>query len=328
MPPRPGTVRAVPLRRARLAGPALVAAIAATPFAAPARADVPRVVVDIAAVGSLAGDVMDGLGAPDVLIEPGASPHDRSMRPSAARLLSRADVVFRTSDALTPWLPDVLGSLAPDAESVELIGVPGAVRLAARTGATFEATRLEVHGGHGDGSHGPGNAAIDPHAWLDPENARVWLAAIADTLARLDPDNADAYRANAARASGGLDALIERVDARLAPVRGRPFVVAHDDLRYFEARFAMPAVGAIVASDAAGPGPARLGALTEAVRADAVRCVFTEPGTGGRLARTVAGGSDARVAELDPLGATLSPGPDLYVRLVEGVADALVDCLG
>ena len=350
MPPRPDRARLpVPSHRriSRASAALATAALAIAPCAAPVRADAPRVAADIAAVGSLVADVMGERGAPDVLVEPGASPHDRSMRPSAARALARADVVFRTSDGLTPWLADALASLAPDAESVELIAAPGTVRLPARAGATFETGERGGHGDHGahdddhGGAHDEGHdgehdedrdaahgAGIDPHAWLDPENARAWLDAIATTLARLDPDGADAYRANAARARDGLDALIARVDARLAPVRGRPFVVAHDDLRYFEARFDVPAVGAIVASDAAGPGPARLDALRDAVRDGAVRCVFTEPGAGDRLARTVADGSDARIAEIDPLGARLEPGPDGYARLIEGVADALVDCLG
>ena len=114
---------------------------------APALADAPRVVTDIAAVGSLVADVMGERGAPDVLIEPGTSPHGSSMRPSAARTLARADVVFRTGDALTPWLPDALASLAPTAESIELIGVPGTVRLSARAGATFEADEHDEHDG-------------------------------------------------------------------------------------------------------------------------------------------------------------------------------------
>ena len=47
---------------------------------------------------------------------------------------------------------------------------------------------------------------MDPHAWLDPENGKVWLAAIADALAAADPDHADAYRANAAAGASEIDA--------------------------------------------------------------------------------------------------------------------------
>ena len=307
---------------------ALLAALL-VPGTVPAADGAPRVVADIAPVASLVAQVMGERGAPVTLVEPGASPHDRSMRPSAARALTGADVVVRTADGLTPWLPDTLRSLAPDAVSVELLGVPGSVRLAARDGATFAADGADRddhgHGEDDDDAVGSPAAPVDPHAWLDPENARVWLDAIAGTLADADPDGADVYRANAARARAALDALEARVRDRLAPVRGRPFAVAHDDLRYFEARFDMPALGAVVASDAAGPGPARLDALRGAITAERARCVFTEPGSGERLARTVAG--DARVAELDPLGARLEPGPALYAELLEGVADALADCL-
>ena len=333
-PPDPiAPSRRAPHRRPRRRGPppALGLLLLAS-LPAPA-ADAPRVAVDIAAVGSLVADVMGERGAPDVVVEPGASPHDRAMRPSAARALGRAELVFLTSGALTPWLVDAVEALAPEATAVELLEVPGTVRLPARVAATFGAGHDHDHDGRDGAADGPpgdgaGSGPIDPHAWLDPDNARVWLGAIADALAAADPAGADVYRANAERATAGLADLARRVEARLAPVRDRPFVVAHDGLRYFEARFGLGAAGAVVASDAVGPGPARLGALRDAIRAGGVGCVLVEPVTGERLARGIAADTGARAVEVDPLGARLEPGPGLYARLVEGVADALAECLG
>jgi zinc transport system substrate-binding protein len=55
--------------------------------------------------------------------------------------------------------------------------------------------------------------------------------------------------------------------------------------------------------------------------------VFTEPQFEPAIARTIVDGTGARLAELDPLGAELSPGAALYPELLEALAADLRDCL-
>ena len=256
-------------------------------------ADVPRVTSDIPPVHSLVSSVMGELGRPRLLTPPGASPHGYALRPSEAATLEASDVVFWTSEALTPWLAREIDALAPDAVSVELMALDGTRRLAVRHEATFAAAASDgpddgvdpdEHAdldGHPDdattdegGGHEHGDAAHDPHGWLDPRNARSWLDAIADTLSRLDPDNAAVYAANAAATRAELEALVRRVDERLAAVRERPFVVFHDSFQYFEERFGLRAAGALSPSDASAASPARLQRVRDGVRRLDVGCVF------------------------------------------------------
>ena len=89
--------------------------------ALPAAAQTPNVVTDIAPVASLAAHVMGDLGTPRNLIKPGASPHDYALRPSDARALRDADVVFWIGGALTPWLEAPLETLSKNAEHVSLL---------------------------------------------------------------------------------------------------------------------------------------------------------------------------------------------------------------
>ena len=175
-----------------------------------AAAEVPSVAVDIPPVHSLVERVMGDLGTPQLVIQPGASPHGYAMRPSEAEALAQADVVFWVSDGLTPWLAKARQSLAPDAQQVELMESAGTQRLTYRQGATLEAHdhdehhEHEEHEGHGhheghDGHEHEQHAGHDhhdhsgwdPHGWLDPVNAQAWLDAIATSLAELDPDTAD-----------------------------------------------------------------------------------------------------------------------------------------
>jgi len=85
--------------------------VAASLLGGTAMADVPNVAADIAPVHSLVARVMQGVGAPSLIVAPGASPHEYSLRPSEAAALQEADLVFWVSPDLTPWLGDAIETL-------------------------------------------------------------------------------------------------------------------------------------------------------------------------------------------------------------------------
>lgn len=167
----------------------------------------------------------------------------------------------------------------------------------------------------------------DPHIWLDPENGAVALAAIADTLMRLDPENAATYAANSKAAQARLAALRAEIDSMLAPARGQPFVVFHDAYHYFEARFDFEATAAVSTGDAATPGAARIAAVREHIAESGAVCAFAEPQMNTSLLETVVEGQKTRLGLLDPLGASLEPGPMLYENLLRAMAAEMGGCL-
>ncbi|WP_309651871.1 metal ABC transporter solute-binding protein, Zn/Mn family [Halomonas koreensis] len=296
-----------------------------------AAAEVPDVAVDIPPVHSLVDRVMGELGSPDLVIQPGASPHGYSMRPSEAEALASADVVFWISDDLTPWLARAQDSLADEALKVELMQTPDTRRLAYRQGATFEAHDHghdgHGHGDHDDHGHDHAHAGGDPHGWLDPVNAQAWLEAIAESLADLDPDNADVYRRNAAEGQAELAALVEELEARLADARGTRFIVFHDAYQYFENRFDVPAAGAISLGDASEPSPARIREIRERVAELSIQCVFREPQFNPALIESVFEGTGVETSiVIDPLGVDLPLGADLYPQLLRGLAEGVTRC--
>lgn len=299
----------------------LVALLAAPPATA-----APRVAADIPPVHSLVGRVMQGVGAPALVMRPGASPHGYAMRPSEAAALAEAEAVFAIGGGLAPWLDRAARTLAPEAVLIELIETPGLTVFGFRESALFEGHDHAAGEHEAHGSAAPADAA-DPHVWLDPVNAALMVEAIAATLAGIDPAGAALYRANAREAVAELEALTIEIDAALRPVRGRPFLVFHDAFHYFEARFDIEAAGALSLSDAAAPGPARLEAARDAVRALGVACVLAEPQFPSATIAAVTEGTDAKRGELDPLGAGLTPGPDLYPRLMRAMAAGLAACL-
>lgn len=344
-----------------LLGTVLAALLAAGPAAAQAAggADAPKVVADIAPVHGLVARVMQGVGEPALLVRPGASPHGYARKPSEAAALEGAEVVFFLGPELTPWLTKPLATLAPNARQVELLEAPGTHRLPTRVGASFaphhhegedehdhvaeanehhapEAGENHAAGdhedhaatddGHAPGADGHDHGGIDPHAWLDPENGKAWLDAIATELAALDPAHAGAYAANAAAGAAEIDAAAAEAQARLAPLAGLRFIVFHDAYQYFEERFGLHAAGAISLSDASTPGPARLATLRAVVAEQGVTCALAEPQFDPDTIATVADAGRVRTGLVDPVGMAIPPGPGFYPALIRALAEGFAAC--
>lgn len=286
-----------------------------------ARAEGLDVVADIPPVQALVAQVLGDRGSVSLVMRPGASPHSYAMRPSEASVLEAADLVVWIGPDLTPWLAGPIGTVAKGAEVLGLLEARGTRVLPFRE--EIEAGGHEEHDDHGhDHAHGD----VDPHAWLSPENAMIWLGIIADRLSEIDPEAARDYERNAEIGRLRVKAAAARADAMLSGVRDRPFVVSHDALQYFEEAFGLRLAGAISLGDAVDPGPAHVAEVREALRALGVRCVFAEPGYKPGLIAAVSEGAEAETVMIDPLGTGLEPGPDLYVNMLRDLAEAIASC--
>lgn len=296
-------------------------------LALPAGAEVPRVVADIGPVHSMVARVMDGVGEPMLLIPTSVSPHGHGMRPSEAEMLSRADVVIWVGAALAPWMGAAVGSLAEDATSLELLVDVG---VAPPPEGVMQADKViggELDHDDHDHDHDHDHGGIDPHAWLDPATAKLWLGRIAETLAEADPENAIIYATNAEAGQAEFDSLMLEVRTRVEPLRGRGYITFHDAYHGFETRFDLPSLGSISVSDAVPASAGQVAALRDAVVSSKAACVFSEPQFPPGLVVTLTDGTSAGSGELDPLGATLQPGIELYPTLLRNLSLALEDCL-
>ncbi|MFT7593081.1 MAG: zinc transport system substrate-binding protein [Paracoccaceae bacterium] len=293
-------------------------------LSSPVHADAPHVSTDIAPVHSLVGMVMLGVGAPDLIVTPGASPHGYALRPSQARNLQQADLVVWIGPELTPWLAKPIATLAPEADQLELLEAPGTQVLPFR-----DADEGEEQGDHGkageQGEHD--HDGVDPHAWLDPENARVWLGVIAEHLATVDPENGARYRANAAAGQVALAQVEADLVQVLAGMQGKPFVTLHDAYQYFEVRFGLESAGTVTLSDAADPGPAHLSQLRDRLAGQGVTCAFAEPQFDPGLLEAAIESRDIKVITLDPIGSQFEPGPGLYGNLLRDMGEVIAGCV-
>jgi len=309
-----------------------------------ATAETPSVVASIKPVYSLVAAIMDGVGDPHLIVQGVESPHTFSLKPSRARTIADADVIIWIGPELEPALGKPIRSLGAGAAVVELATVNGLTRLPFRAGGAFEDHEKdddhrkgqEHDDGHGHNEHGHNehghdehdHEGTDPHLWLDPMNAALFAGAIAEALITADPGNATRYRSNADRLSSEISELSERVSTRMAPLKERPFIVFHDAYRYFEDRFGLAAAGSFTINPEIRPGARRLRELRHKIEELGAVCVFAEPQFSRKLLTVATDGTRARIGLLDPLGSNIADGPDLYVTLIQRMAESFESCLG
>ena len=307
-----------------------------------ATADV-KVVASIKPVHSLVASVMQGVSEPSLLVKGAGSPHTYSLKPSQAKELQAADIVFWMSHDLEAFLENSIESIAKNAKAVSLMDSHGLMKLNFREGGAFDAhdhghddhgdDKHDDHGhdkhdDHGDDKHDDhGHDEVDPHVWLDPQNAKSLVHEIEEHLAEIDPSNAAKYEVNAKAVMKKLDALTKEIEADLKPIRGRGYVVFHDAYQYFEKRFGVSAVGSITVSPEVLPGAERVSELRDKVKSLNASCVFSEPQFEPKLVATVTENTNAGSGVLDPLGASIEEGPELYFTLIRNMAKSLKDCL-
>ena len=312
--------------------------VAASAALAEGLVDTPRVVADIVPIHSLVARVVAGIGSPELIVQQSASPHEYALRPSQAEILEAADLVFWVGEDLTPWLARSLRILASDAAAIELLEVDGTTRLNFRKSAIFadhaEAEHLDEHSAEEDHDHErsagkPGahsHIGIDPHAWLDPDNGKLWLAVIAAELARVDPANASTYYQNAVAGKREIDTATAKIKEILKPLRRTKYIVSHDAYHYFENYFDLASTGSVALSDASAPSPARISKIKNKIAALGIACVLVEPLFNPGLIAAVMEGTEAKVSVVDPLGLGLDLGAKLYLELLYSLAEGIANC--
>lgn len=284
----------------------------------------PRVVASIPPIHSLVAGVMQGIAEPTLLVPATASAHTHSLRPSEARALSEADLVFWIGPIYETFLEKPLGALARPGTLVRLMDAADLILRDARGGGAWES---HAHDGHGRDHGHRHDDAVDGHLFLDPRNAKAMAMAIAAALSAADGDNAAHYRANAAALAARLDALDAELAATLAPVREKPFIVFHDAYQYFEARYGLKGIGSITVSPERQPGARRLQTLRRKIGELRAVCVFAEPQFEPGLLQTLIAGTNAKTGTLDYLGADVASGPDAYFTTMRALARSLAACL-
>jgi len=317
-----------------------------------------KVVTSIKPIHSLASYVMDGVGKPDVIVDGYNSPHGFSLKPSHAKMLENADLVIWIGEDLEAFLEKPLDTIAKKAKNIEVMDLKGIKKLKFREKNIFEGhddhghdehkehghdehkdehkehghdEHKDEHKEHGhdehkdehkehDGHEGHAHGEHDPHVWLDPMNAKVIVKEITKQLVQLDTKNSAAYKANSKKALADIDKLTKNIKKDLR------FVVFHDAYQYFEKRFGIQVLGALTVNTDVMPGAEQLSEIREVIEHEKVNCIFSEPQFNPSIIKSIAKDTKVKTGILDPLGAKLDKGKNLYFDLLNNMASSFKGC--
>ena len=308
-----------------------------------------KVVASIKPIHSLASYLMDGVSKPGLIVDGYASPHGFAMKPSHAKMLQEADLIFWVGEDLESFLEKPLKSIAKKAEKIELMEIKGLNKLKFRERNIFDghddhdehkedghddhAKKEDGHDDHDEhkedghdehGHEGHAHGEHDPHIWLDPSNAKVILKEMAEHLIEKDQKNAAVYKSNLKKGLKDLDKLTKKVKSELN--KDFKSIVFHDAYQYFEKRFDVNVLGAFTVNTDVMPGAEQLAEIREIIEHDKVSCVFSEPQFNPDIINAVAKDMNIKTGVLDPLGATLTPGKALYFNLIENMSKSFKGC--
>ena len=278
-----------------------------------------KVLTSIKPLQLIAAAVQDGVAIPEVLLPPGASPHNYALRPSDVRKVQSVDLLYWIGPDMEGFLPRVLnGRSLP---SVAVQDLPG---LKLRHFGADNHSHAEEADEH-DHDHRPGS--LDAHLWLSPVNARVIADKMAADLSAADPANAQRYQSNAKAFDERLDALDLRLKKRLANVEGKPYFVFHEAFDYFEDAYGLKHAGVFAVAAEVQPGAQHVAAMRQRLQEVGKTCVFSEPPLRPRLAETLVAGLPVKLAELDALGGYTPATAQGYEQVLEKLGNDLAGCL-
>ncbi|MHC8289743.1 zinc ABC transporter substrate-binding protein ZnuA [Pseudomonas sp. XS1P51] len=278
-----------------------------------------KVLTSIKPLQLIAAAVQDGVAIPEVLLPPGASPHNYALRPSDVRKVQSVDLVYWIGPDMEGFLPRVLnGRTLP---SVAVQDLPG---LKLRRFAEDSHSHAEEADEH-DHDHRPGS--LDAHLWLSPVNARVIATKMATDLSVADPANAARYQSNLKAFDDRLDALDLRLKKRLASIEGKPYFVFHEAFDYFEDAYGLKHTGVFSVAAEVQPGAQHVAAMRTRLQEIGKTCVFSEPPLRPRLAETLVAGLPVKLAELDALGGYTPATAQGYEQVLEKLGNDLAGCL-
>ncbi|WP_273829009.1 zinc ABC transporter substrate-binding protein [Pseudomonas sp. SBT1-2] len=278
-----------------------------------------RVLTSIKPLQLIAAAVQDGIAVPEVLLPPGASPHNYALRPSDVRKVQSVELLYWIGPDMESFLPRVLkGRTLP---SLAVQDLPG---LKLRHFAEDNHSHAEEADEH-DHDHRPGS--LDAHLWLSPVNARVIADRMAADLSAADPANAARYQSNAKAFDARLDALDARLKTRLAPIAGKPYFVFHEAFDYFEDAYGLKHAGVFSIAAEVQPGAQHVAAMRMRLQEVGKTCVFSEPPLRPRLAETLVAGLPVKLAELDALGGYTPASAQGYEQVLEKLGNDLAGCL-
>jgi manganese/iron transport system substrate-binding protein len=264
-----------------------------------------KVVTSFTIIADMAREVAGDAAIVESITKPGSEIHGYDPTPKDIVKAQGADLVLWNGMNLELWFEKFF-------ENVK--DVPSAV-------LTEGVTPMGI-------TEGPYTGKPNPHAWMSPANAAIYVENIRKALVKMDPANEATYNKNAADYTAKIKALDQPVRQKLAaiPEEQRWLVSSEGAFSYLCANYGLRQLYLWpINADAQGT-PQQVRAVIDGVRTNKIPVVFSESTVSDKPARQVAQETGARYGGLlyvDSLTEADGPAPS-YLKLLEANADTIV----
>ncbi len=271
-------------------------------------AEKPKVITTFTVIADIARNVAGDAAEVDSITKPGAEIHNYQPTPRDILKASDADLVLWNGLNLERWFEKFLANLGDVPEAVVSEGV----------------TPLSISGGAYDGKP-------NPHAWMSPDNALIYVENIRKALTAVDPDHAEVYAANAKAYADKIRAEIEPMKAEIAtlPEDERWLATSEGAFSYLARDLGLKEVFLWPINADSQGSPQQVRAVIDAVRKHKIKVIFSESTVSDKPARQVAAETGALyggVLYVDSLSEADGPVPtylDLLKVTVATIAKGL-----
>ena len=285
-----------------------------------AAASAPNVLTTIKPLQLISQAITEGVTDSEVLLPPGASPHNHSLRPSDARKLHSADVIFWVGPSMESFLTRTL----PSSEKVKVVAMMDVKSIKLRKNNEDDGHTHEHHDHHG---HKHDHGEYDPHLWLSTDNGRAMAAAMAEALVEIDSKHASQYQENLNSFLRSLDETDERNKKKLAGLEERPFFVFHDAYGYLQDQYNLNIGGHVTLGPEQQSGLKHFTNLNHTMKSAGKTCIFREPQFHPGQIDSLINGLPVKVGVLDPLGEDIAVDPDGFANFINSLVDNITECM-
>ena len=283
-----------------------------------------KVVTTIKPIHSLVAGVMDGLGSPSLIVDGSNSPHNFSLKPSHAKMIEDAEIIFWVGEDLETFMIKPLESIANNATKVSFMDLDNITKLKFKEENILEVEGYDDDHDDHDDHYKHADGEFDAHIWLDPKNAIEIVNEIAKTLSLKDPNKKNVYYSNAEKLNHSLNELIEKIN--LSINKDARFIVFHDAYQYFEKRFDVSSAGALILNEEALPSAKKVSEIHKIIKKQNINCIISEPQFNPNIIKSIAQDSSILTGSFDPLGSSFDTNKNLYFEMILSLSNSLKDC--
>ena len=276
---------------------------------------------------SILGDMVQRVGGDrvvvDVLVGPGGDAHVFQPKPSQAKLIGQAQIVFSNGLGFEGWMSRLLNTASYKGRHV--VVSEGIKPIEA------EEAHGHDHKSHSKKGHGHDHGEIDPHAWQSVPNAMAYVGNIAKGLCAVDAAGCDSYQRNATAYAAELKALDTDIRALWAviPPAQRKVITSHDAFGYYAKEYGVTFLapqGVSTESEASAKGVAQ---LVRQIKKENIKALFVENISDPRLIAQIGRETGVKPAgELFSDALTDSKGPAAtYLSMMRANTTALTQAV-